>query len=120
MPAGLEARRRGLRASYCVSGCCCFSGRVVDGVKTESRLLSTDPDASHAGVGPARTLKIVAALRLALHAQKGHRALLRLHCVHVAPPTVVAVRNSPRLPFARLRTCPEGSTQDLREPRPES
>ncbi|CAH0367545.1 unnamed protein product, partial [Pelagomonas calceolata] len=41
-----------------------------------------------------------AALRLALHAQKGHRALLRLHCVHVAPPTVVAVRNSPRLPFA--------------------
>ena len=35
---------------------------------------------------PARTLKIVAALRLALHAQKGHRALLRLHCVHVAHP----------------------------------
>ena len=31
MPAVLEARRRGLRASYCVSGCCCFSGRV-DGV----------------------------------------------------------------------------------------
>ena len=59
------------------------------------------------------------ALRLALHAQKGHRALLRLHCVHVAPRTV-AVRNSPKQPFVRLRTCPEGSTQDLTEPRPES
>ena len=109
MPAGLEARRRGLRASCCVSGCCCFSGRV-DGVGERESLASGCP---------ARTLKIVAALRLALHAQKGHRALLRLHCVHVAPPTA-AVRNSPRLPFARLRTCPEGSTQDLTEPRPES
>ena len=58
-----------------------------------------------------------AALHPALHAQNCHGAhLLPLRCVHGVPPTA-AVRNSPRLPFARLRTCPEGSTQDLTEPR---
>ena len=60
MPAGLEARRRGLRASCCVSGFCCFSGRV-DGVGERESLASGCP---------ARTLKIVAALRLALHGKR--------------------------------------------------
>ena len=109
MPAGLEARRRGLRASCCVSGCCCFSGRV-DGVGERESLASGCP---------ARTLKIVAALRLALHAQKGHsRTLAAALCARRT--THICVRNSPRLPFARLRPCPEGSSQDLTEPRHES